>query len=308
MEGGVMMSVSNNHLEYRAADGVATITLNRPEQLNAVTRAMCVDFAGLLDRADADDGVRAVIVTGAGRAFCAGADLNATDSLISTEGRTAGDPRNAAIRADGSVDWSDPSMRDLGGLMTLRLFDCLKPVIIAFNGAAAGVGVTLALAADFRLAASTAKFSLPFVRRGIVPESASSWFLPRIVGISKALDWTLTGRVFPASEALASGLVQSLHAPEDLMEAALGIAGTIAEHTAPVSVALARQMLWKSLGVDHPMEAHKIESRGVFARARTGDLVEGIASFKEKRLPKFQNRVSADMPEFYPWWPPRAYE
>jgi enoyl-CoA hydratase/carnithine racemase len=308
MEGGVIVSVSNPHLDYRVANGVATITLNRPEQLNTFTRAMCADFVGLLDRADADDAVRAVIVTGAGRAFCAGADLNATDSAFSRQPGSAGDARSAAIRPDGSVDWSDPSTRDFGGLITLRLFDCLKPVIVAFNGAAAGMGVTLALAADFRLASTTAKFSLPFVRRGIVPESASSWFLPHIVGISKALDWTLTGRVFPASEALASGLVQSLHEPEALLEAAEGIARMIVENTAPVSVALARQMLWRSLGVDHPMEVHKIESQGIFARARAGDIVEGVASFKEKRLPKFQNRVSADMPEFYPWWQPRAYD
>jgi enoyl-CoA hydratase/carnithine racemase len=200
------------------------------------------------------------------------------------------------------VDWSHEGVRDFGGCLTLRLFNSLKPIIVAFNGPAAGMGVTMSLAADFRLSSRTARFSLPFGRRGINPESASSWFLPRIVGISQALEWTLTGRTFAAEEALNGRLVRSLHEPEELMPAAMALAAEIAGNNAPVSIALTRQLLWRMSGTPHPMEAHRIESRGIFARGRSADMKEGVASFFDKRPPHFTNRVSTDMPEFFPWW------
>lgn len=283
-------------LRYECEDGIATITFNRPEKLNAFTRAMTSDLVALLDRIDADDSVRAVILTGEGRAFCAGADLGAADAF-----KVAGD-------SDGSdVDWSDEATRDYGGFITLRLFECLKPVIVAFNGAAAGMGVTMALAADIRLASTASKFVFPFVRRGIVPESASAWFLPRIVGIGTALEWAMSGRQIPAEEALAARLVRSLHAPEDLLPAARAIARDIADNAAPVSVALTRQMLWRMMDADHPMTAHQLDSRLVYRRAASADAQEGVASFLEKRPPAFTDRVSDGMPDVFPWWTPRSY-
>jgi enoyl-CoA hydratase/carnithine racemase len=275
---------------YEVADNIATITFNRPEKLNAFTRDMAVALAELIDRTDADDDVRAVIITGAGRAFCAGADLSAGDSSF----------------ANGAPETSEVP-RDFGGLISLRFFASLKPIIVAFNGSAAGMGVTMALAADMRLAVPGAKFTLPFVRRGIVPESAAAWFLPRLVGLPQALEWTLTGRTFLADEALAGGLVRSLHEPADLLPAARALAAEITANGAPVSVALTRQMLWRMLGAAHPMEAHKIDSRGIDARARASDVKEGVASFLEKRPPHFTDRVSTDMPDFFPWWEDEAF-
>jgi enoyl-CoA hydratase/carnithine racemase len=284
------------HFLFEVRDHVATILFDRPDRLNAFTRSMARDLVALFDRIDADDDIRVVIMTGAGRAFCAGADLSPDGSSLS------------ASRPDaGEADWSDPGNRDFGGLITLRLYDCVKPVIVAFNGPAAGMGVTMTLAADFRLASQDAKFALPFVRRGIVPESASSWFLPRIVGLPTALEWMLTGATFPASEALARGLVRSLHPADDLMPAARELAATISANAAPVSVALTRQMLWRSMGMLHPMEAHRIESRGLHARARAGDMPEGVASFLGKRMPDFPDRVSRDLPDFFPWWQPANF-
>lgn len=282
------------HFRFQVQDRVATITVDRPDKLNAFTRTMALDLTALFDRVDADDDVCAVILTGAGRAFCAGADLSPGQSSLSTG--------HAADDAEEEVDWSDPDTRDFGGLITLRMFECLKPVIVAFNGPAAGMGVTMALAADLRLASTTAKFALPFVRRGIVPESASSWFLPRIVGIAQSLEWMLTGATFSAQEALAAGLVRSLHEPDALLSAAQEIAAGIARTAAPVSVALTRQMLWRSLGMLHPMEAHGVESRGIYMRARAADMHEGVRSFFDKRDPHFPDRVSGDMPAFFPWW------
>jgi enoyl-CoA hydratase/carnithine racemase len=187
-------------------------------------------------------------------------------------------------------------------LLTLRMFESVKPIIVAFNGPAAGMGVTLALAADMRLASTAAKFTLPFARRGIIPESASAWFLPRIVGIAQALEWTMTGRTFSAQEALAGGLVRSLHEPQDLLPAARALALEIAANTAPVSVALTRQLLWRMLSADHPMRAHQWDSRCLQSRIQSSDVREGVASFLEKRPPHFHDRVSVDMPSFYPWW------
>lgn len=279
------MSECPPFFRYDVAAHVATITFDRADRLNAFTRAMAIDLTALIDRADQDDDIRVIILTGAGRAFCAGADLSGTGSSF------------AGVDGPGS-----DGFRDFGGFITLRLFDCHKPVIAAFNGPAAGMGVTMTLAADYRIASTTAKFALPFVRRGIVPESCSSWFLPRLVGLPQALDWMLTGRTFGADEARDAGLVRSLHAPEDLIDAAQYIAREIADQGAPVSVALTRRMLWRMAGADHPMIAHRLESRALGERFGTPDTREGMASFIEKRPPRFGSRVPADLPDGYPWW------
>ena len=286
-------------------EGVLTITLNRPERLNAFTATMMNEMIAAFDAADADDAVRAVIVTGAGRAFCAGADLGAGGKTFDFEAR-----RGVPIptTADGDIAWSDPAIRDGGGRVALRIFECLKPVIAAVNGPAVGVGATMLLPMDVRLASTAARFGFVFTRRGITPEACSSWFLPRVVGISRALEWTMTGRVFEADEALEGGLVRSLHAPDALLPAARALAREIADHAAPVSVALARQMMWRMLGADHPMEAHKVDSRSIFARGRSADVREGVTAFLEKRAPQFGDRVSHDMPAFFPWWRERRYE
>ena len=291
---------------YEVADNIATITLNRPEKLNAFTGIMMNEMVDAFDKADADDNVRAVIVTGAGRAFCAGADLSAGPSTFDST-REDRPERKSAIRADGSVDWSNEAVRDGGGRLTLRIFECLKPVIAAVNGPAVGVGVTMQLAMDVRLASENARFGFVFARRGIVPEACSSWFLPKVVGISQALEWTFTGRVFPAEEALEGGLIKKIYKPEQLIPAARALAREIADNTSQVSVALIRQMLWKMAGADHPMEAHKIDSRGIFSRGSSADVKEGVASFLEKRPAKFPNKVSKDMPSYFPWWPDRKY-
>ncbi|MGD0118853.1 MAG: crotonase/enoyl-CoA hydratase family protein [Candidatus Binatus sp.] len=291
---------------YEVADNVATITLNRPEKLNAFTGVMMTEMIDAFDHADADDNVRAVIVTGAGRAFCAGADLSAGPRTFDST-REDRPERRSAIRADGTVNWSDEAVRDGGGRLTLRIFECKKPVIAAVNGAAVGVGVTMQLAMDVRLASENARFGFVFSRRGIVPEACSSWFLPKIVGISQALEWTFTGRVFPAAEALEGGLVRRIYKPDQLIPAARALAREIADNTSAVSVALIRQMLWRMAGADHPMEAHKVDSRGIFARGSSADVKEGVASFLEKRPAKFPDKVSKDMPAYFPWWQERKY-
>jgi enoyl-CoA hydratase/carnithine racemase len=288
-----------SQIRYDVRDGIATITLARPEQLNAMTFVMTRELIAAFDLVDADDAVRAVVVTGEGRAFCAGADLSAgTDAFNETLGSDGGGP----MRADGSIDYEHEGVRDTGGMLTLRIFRCLKPVIAAINGAAIGIGATMPLAMDIRLASTQARFGFVFTRRGIVPECASAWFLPRIVGIGPALDWCLSGRIFAAEEARAERLVKSLHEPADLLAAAYAIAQDIRDNTSPVSVALTRQMLWQGAGWDHPMQAHRIDSRGVFARARSPDAQEGVASFLEKRSPRYPDRVSTDMPSYFPWW------
>ena len=287
--------------------GVMTITLNRPDKLNAFTGTMMNELIAAFDEADANDAVRAVVVTGAGRAFCAGADLSAGAKTFDYEQRADRPDKAGPRRADGSVDWSHEGVRDGGGRVVLRIFECLKPVIAAINGPAVGIGATMLLPMDFRLAADDARFGFVFARRGITPEACSGWFLPRLVGISQALEWTMTGRVFPASEALAGRLVRSLHAPADLLPAAQALAREIADHAAPVSVALTRQMMWRGLGFDHPMEAHKVDSRAIYARGAMADAKEGVTAFLEKRAPQFADRVSVDMPEFFPWWTPRDY-
>jgi len=292
---------------YDVAENILTITLNRPEKLNAFTGQMMQEMIDALDCADADDNVRAIIVTGAGRAFCAGADLSKGANTFDYSAREDRSNRKPVIKADGEVDLSDESIRDGGGRLTLRIFDCLKPIIAAVNGPAVGVGVTMQLAMDIRLASNTARFGFVFSRRGIVPEACSSWFLPRIVGISQALEWAFSGRVFSAQEALEGRLVKKIYQPDELLPAARALAREIADNTAPVAVALIRQMMWRMVGADHPMEAHKIDSRGIFTRGSSPDVKEGVTSFLEKRPAKFPNKVSSDMPSFFPWWTERKY-
>jgi enoyl-CoA hydratase/carnithine racemase len=277
---------------YDLEDSVLLITLNRPEILNAFNRDMMAEMIDALDKADADDNVRAIIVTGAGRGFCAGADLSAGGNTFNAEAR---DDREDGLHRDG------------GGRVTLRIFECKKPIIAAINGAAVGIGATMTLPMDIRLCSTKAKFGFVFSRRGIVPEACSSYFLPRVVGISQALEWCYSGRVFPGDEALAGGLVRSVHQPDDLLAAAKVIAREIADNTSAISVTLIRQMMWKMLGADHPMEAHKIDSRGMYFAGKAADAKEGVESFLEKRTANFPLKVSEDMPEFYPWWEDREF-
>ena len=279
---------------YQVADRVLTITLNRPDKLNAFTQRMLQELIEAFDQADADDNVRAVIVTGAGRAFCAGADLSSGG--------------NTFDRAARGLPGEKGTWRDGGGRVSLRIFESKKPVIAAINGPAVGVGVTMTLPMDIRIASDTARFGLVITRRGLVPEASSSWFLPRIVGIAQALEWVYSGRVFPAAEALAGRLVSKVVAPDQLLPTAQALAREIADNTSAVSVALSRQMLWRMLGADHPMEAHKVDSRGIAAMGKLPDAYEGVASFLEKRPAKFTLRPSQDMPDFYPWWQDRPFE
>ena len=296
-------------IKYDVADGILTITLSRPEKLNAFTGEMMAELIDAFDKADADDAVRAIVVTGDGRAFCAGADLSQGAKTFDYDNRSDA-PRSeygSPIQADGSVDYSHPAVRDGGGRVTLRIFKCLKPVIAAVNGPAVGIGVTMQLAMDIRLASEDAKFGFVFARRGIVPEAASSYFLPKLVGISQALEWCYSGRVFGAQEAKDGGLVRSIHKPDELLPATYALAREIADSTAPVSIALTRQMMWRMLGADNPMEAHKIDSRAIYARGRAGDAREGVVSFLEKRPAAYPDKVSDGMPDFFPWWEEREY-
>jgi enoyl-CoA hydratase/carnithine racemase len=277
---------------YAVKDRVATVTLNRPDKLNAFTTRMRDGLIETFTRADADDGVRVIIVTGAGRAFCAGADLSAGPATFDYAKRGV----------------QDDERRDGGGRVALRIFSMKKPVIAAVNGPAVGVGVTMTLPMDIRIASSAARFGFVFARRGIVPEACSSWFLPKVVGLQRAAEWLYTGRVFDAAEALAGGLVSRVVAPEELLPAATALAREIADNTSAVAVALARQMLWRMAGADHPMEAHKVDSRGIYAMGASPDVAEGIAAFREKRAPDFRMKPSTDMPDFYPWWEERPFK
>ena len=286
-------------LRYDVADNIATVTLSRPDKLNAFTARMMEELLDVLDRIDADDEVRAAIFTGDGRAFCAGADLSEGANAFVYEGNVIGE--------DGRLNYSSEDARDGGGLVTLRIFRSLKPLIAAINGPAVGIGVTMTLAMDIRLASEAAKFGFVFARRGIVPEAASSYFLPRIVGISQALEWCYSGRVFDAEEARTGGLIRSIHAPDDLLPAAYALAREIADNTAPVSVALIRQMMWRGLGMNDPMQAHRVDSRGILSRGRSQDVAEGVTAFLEKRPATFPDRVSRDLPDYYPWWEETEY-
>jgi len=277
-------------IRYEVADAILTITLDRPDRLNAWTPTMASELIEAFDRADADDEVRAIVVTGAGKAYCAGADLAGGGETFDWRERQSG----------------DEVPRDNGGQVTLRIFDSTKPVIAAINGPAVGVGITMTLPMDIRLAAEDARIGFVFARRGIVPEAGSSWFLPRIVGISQAMEWVTTGRVFPAQEALDGGLVRSVHAGGELLAVARELAGEIAQ-SAPVSVALSRRMLWTMLGASHPMEAHRADSRAMFSRGQSADAREGVTSFLEKRPARFTDRVSDGLPEIFPGREEPAY-
>lgn len=270
---------------------IATITLDRPEKMNAYTRTMMGEIIEAMDALDEDDDVRAIIFTGSGdRAFCAGADLTPEGG-----GHVFSDPEQVD-------DVSDERVRDGGGRLTLRLFRSTKPLIGACNGVAVGVGATMQLPFDMRLASENARFGFVFARRGIVPEAASSWFLPRVVGLPTALEWCMTGRLFDAGEALEKGLVRSVHKQGELMEAAHELAREIAGNTSAVSVAMSRAMLWRLSATEHPMMAHRVDSKAIYSLSRSADAKEGIASFLEKRAPAYPDRVSEDMPGFYPWW------
>jgi enoyl-CoA hydratase/carnithine racemase len=282
--------VSYETLEIARDDGVVTLTLSREGRLNALNPQMLEELLRALDEIDADDAVRAVIVTGAGRAFCAGADLGGGGASFDTSAVKQGIPR------------------DGGGRITLRLYECRKPVIAAINGPAVGVGVTMTLPMDVRIASEKARFGFVFARRGIVPEAASSWFLPRVVGIGQAMEWVATGRLFGAEEALAGRLVSRVVPERELLPAARSLAREIADNTSGVSVCLARQMLWKMLGADHPMEAHKLDSRLIHAMGASPDAYEGVQSFLEKRPPRFTMQVSRDLPDVFPWWGEREFE
>jgi enoyl-CoA hydratase/carnithine racemase len=273
---------------YEVSEGIATITLNRPDKMNAFTGRMMHEIISALDLSDADDNVKAVIFTGAGRAFCAGADLSSGGATFSKGG--------------SDIQTKQGVPRDGGGMVSLRIFNSLKPVIGAINGAAVGVGVTMTLPMDIRVASDGAKFGFVFAKRGILPEACSSYFLPRLVGIQQATEWVFTGRVFSAEEALNGRLVRSVHPGDELLSVARGIAREIADNTAPVSVALSRQMLWRMMGASHPMDAHAVESRGISARGRSADSKEGVTSFLEKRAAVYPDRVSDGLPDIFPNW------
>ena len=281
-----MASSEFEQITTELSDNILTITLNRPDRLNAFTPHMQGELIEAFDQADANDDVGAIIITGSGRAFCAGADLS-----------------------DGGSTWEKPALaRDGGGRLTLRIFESLKPVIAACNGPSVGVGTTMQCAMDVRLAADTARYGFVFSRRGVVPEACSSWFLPRIIGISQALEWTYSGRIFEAEEALATGFARQIYAGPDLIPAARKLASSFIDDSSAVSVSTIRHMMWKGLTMDHPMEAHKIDSRGMYYQGRSDDAKEGISSFLEKRPPSFPGKVSTDMPDHFPWWDDREFE
>ncbi len=283
--------------------GIMTITLDRPEAMNAFTVQMLRELVTAFDVADADDEVRVVIVTGAGRAFCAGADLGSGAKSFDYDSLGSND-----VPVSDLTKRTNGELRDGGGLLTLRIFRCTKPVIAAINGAAVGVGATMTLPMDIRLASESAKFGFVFAARGIVPEACSSWFLPRLVGISRAAEWCYTARVFGASEALDGGLVRSVHPPDELLDVARSLAAEIVTNSAPVSVALSRMMLWRMLGASHPMEAHRIDSRAVNYTGRQRDATEGITAFFEKRPAVWSMKPSVDLPPFVPWWDEPVFE
>lgn len=313
MEGTAQMGHGYRTIRYDVEENIATITLDRPDHLNAFTVRMCHEMLDAFDRVDGDPEVRSVIVTGAGRAFCAGADLAGGAESFDASGPVAAE---AAAEATGtargavapSVTRAVDPRRDLGGVLTLRIFEVTKPVIAAINGPAVGIGATMTLPMDIRLASGGARIGFVFAARGIVPEACSSWFLPRLVGIQRALEWCYTARVFPAAEAHEAGLVRTLHEPDDLLPAARALAAEIAEHAAPVSVALTRQLMWKGLVADHPMQAHRVDSPGVLATGAGADAREGIIAFFEKRPPVWQQQVPGDLPGWYPWWDQPSFD
>jgi len=285
--------MSYQEIKYEINDNILIITLNRPKKLNAFTRLMLDELLDALERADKDDDVKAIIFTGSGRGFCAGADLSMGADSFNADKR---DDRASGLNRDG------------GGILTLRLYECLKPVIGAINGPAVGVGSTMLLPMDIRLASESARFGFVFARRGIVPEACSSWFLPRIVGISKALEWCYGGRIIPADEALKNNLISEILADNLLIDRAKEVATQLTQQSSSVSIGLTRQMMWKMLGAEHPMSAHKIDSRAVYYLGQSLDAQEGVKSFLEKREADFKNQISADLPSFFPWWEKQTFE
>jgi enoyl-CoA hydratase/carnithine racemase len=289
--------VSYTDIAYDVADGIATITLDRPDRLNAFTPRMCEQLLDAFDRIDADDDVRVAVVTGRGWGFSPGPGLAPAGATFDRSAANA--PQEGSTPGPAA---DDTPHRDEGGLVSLRIFQSTKPTIAAFNGPAVGVGVTMTLPMDIRLASESAKFGFVFARRGVVPEAASSWFLPRLVGISQAVEWVLTGRVFGPDEALAGGLVRSVHSDDELLPAAYALAREIADNTSAAAVALSRAMLWRMLGESHPMAAHRIDSRAIDYMGASADAREGVESFLEKRQATFTMRPSRDLPDWFPWW------
>ncbi len=294
-----------DQIRLDVTEGMALLTLHRPDRMNAFTTQMMQEIVAALDECDANDNVRAVIFTGSGdRAYCAGADLSAGaatfDYAKRTDKQALVDPEIASspVAEDGTIDWSHPLIRDSGGRVSMRIFDSKKPVLGAINGAAVGIGATMTLSMDARMASDTARYGFVFAKRGIVPEAASSWFLPRLVGIATAADWCYSGRLIEAAEAHAAGLVQSVHAPGELIDATIAKARQMTSDSAPVSVAMTRHMLWRMLGAPHPMSAHRWDSRAIFARGRSADAAEGVASFLERRPANFTGSVAEDYPYF----------
>ena len=302
-----MGPMSYETIRYQVTDRIATVTLNRPEVFNAMNRKMQDELTAVFDETDRDDNVRVVVVTGEGKGFCGGADLSKGAQIFDKEKNDAAGADDSALRPDGTFDYGRQSARDGGGKLALRIFASLKPVIGAINGAGVGVGASMLLPMDIRVASEKARLGFVYARRGIVYECCSSWFLPRIVGIAKALEWSYSGRVMPADELKDAGLVSYVVPHEQLLPKTYEIAREIADNTAPVSIALMRQMAWRSLGMSHPMEAHRIESRGICTRGRSQDAKEGVQSFLEKRLPNFPCTVSGDMPDYFPWWEEPKY-
>jgi enoyl-CoA hydratase/carnithine racemase len=299
--------VPYENILFEVSNGIATVTLNRPDKFNAMSVEMMQELVDVFDKTDRDDSVRVVVITGAGKGFCGGADLSKGAEVFDKDKKSAETASDKPRRADGSFDYSAEAARDGGGKLALRIYASLKPVIGAINGAGVGIGASMLLPMDIRIASEKARLGFVYARRGIVFECCSSWFLPRIVGIAKTLELSFSGRILNAEELKEVGLVSQVVAPADLLPAAYSVAREIAENTAPVSVALMRQMAWRSLGMSHPMDAHRIESRGITTRGMSSDAKEGVSSFLEKRLPEFPCTVSSDMPDFFPWWEDPEY-
>ena len=296
-------------IEVERDDGIVTLTLSRADRMNAFTVRMALELLDAFDRIDADPEVRVLIMTGAGRAFCAGADMATGGATFDADDDATKDAMSGfAAGLDPRLRREIDPRRDFGGMVTLRLYSMTKPVIAAINGAAAGVGATMTLPMDLRLASTSARFGFVFAARGIVPEACSSWFLPRIVGIQTALEWCYTARVFPAAEAADAGLVRSLHEPDDLLPAARELASSIAASAAPLSVALTRQMMWRNLAAPHPMWAHRVDSPGVTSTGSGADAREGIKAFFDKRPPVWSQSVPDDLPDWYPWWEEPSFD
>ena len=287
---------------YEVHDHIATVTLNRPDIFNAMGPTMMYELIDVFDRTDGNDLVRAVVVTGAGKGFCGGADLSKGADIFDKDKKVGNVDDKGPRRPEGTFDYGSEAARDGGGKLALRIFASLKPVIGAINGAGVGIGASMLLPMDIRIASEKGRLGFVYARRGIVFECCSSWFLPRVVGVAKALELSFSGRVLSATELKDVGLVSEVVPPDELLPRAYAIAREIADNTAPVSIALMRQMIWRSLGMAHPMEAHRIESRGICTRGVSSDSKEGVASFVEKRLPNFKCKVSSDMPDYFPWW------